>query len=84
MKQIKIDAYNYEDLNDDNKINVKIWLDQLPFDYEDEDENGNIIKKLDYPSDWDEIDIQEHCESNRYLFSKFGKCIHQLEIKEVK
>ena len=84
MKQIKIDAYNYQDLNDDSKVNVKIWLDELPFDYEDEDKNGNIVKKLDYPSDWSDEDINEHCQSNEYLFSKFGECIHQLEIKEVK
>jgi hypothetical protein len=32
MKEIKINAYSYEDLNDDSKVNVKIWLDQLPFD----------------------------------------------------
>ena len=54
MKTIKINAYDYQDLNDDSKINVKIWLDELPFDYEDEDEKGNVIKKLDYPSDWEE------------------------------
>ena len=73
MKTIKVNAYS--------KDNVKIWLDELPFDYEDEDKQGNIIKKLDYPSDWDEIDIQEHCEANEYLFDKYGKCIHHLEIK---
>nr|BAR28433.1 hypothetical protein [uncultured Mediterranean phage uvMED]BAR28541.1 hypothetical protein [uncultured Mediterranean phage uvMED] len=84
MKTIKVNAYNYQELNEDNKNNVKMWLDELPFDYEDEDKQGNIIKKLDYPSDWDELDIEEHCQSNKYLFDKYGKCIHHLEIKGIK
>ena len=32
MKTIKINAYDYKDLDNDSKINVKIWLDELPFD----------------------------------------------------
>jgi hypothetical protein len=80
VKHIKINAYKYQDLSEDNKINVKLWLDEIPFDYEDEDEKGNIIKKLDYPSDWDNSDIQEHCETNGYLFSKNGKCVHHLAV----
>ena len=32
MKTIKVNAYNYQELNEDSKINVKIWLDELPFD----------------------------------------------------
>ena len=59
---------------------LKIWLDELPFDYEDEDEKGNVIKKLDYPIDWEETDIKEHCQANEYLFDKYGKCVHQLQI----
>ena len=76
MKTIKVNAYSYQELNEDSKNNVKIWLDKLPFDYEEEDKQGNIIKKLDYPSDWNEIDIQEHCKANEYLFDKYGKCVH--------
>ena len=56
MKTIKINAYDYQDLDNDSKRNVKIWLDELPFDYEDEDEKGNIIKKLDYPDKLKELD----------------------------
>jgi len=82
MKTIKINAYDYQDLSDDSKISVKIWLDELPFDYEDEDEKGNVIKKLDYPSDWEETDIEEHCQANEYLFDKYGECVHQLQIKK--
>jgi|TARA_R110002126_G_scaffold239446_1_gene382758 hypothetical protein len=79
MKTIKVNAYNYQELNEDSKINVKIWLDELPFDYEDKDKQDNIIKKLDYPSDWNELDIKEHCQANEYLFDKYGKCINHLE-----
>ena len=83
MKQMKIDAYNYQDLDDKGKVNVKIWLDLIPDEVEIEDENGNIIKRtLSYPSDWEEEKIEDHCEANEYLFSKFGECIHHLEIRE--
>ena len=79
MKTIKINAYNYQELNQDGKKTVKNWLDELPYPYEEEDNKGNIIKKLDYPSSWNEIDIQEHCNDNLYLFDKYGNCVHHLE-----
>ena len=82
MKQITINAYQYNDLEDQYKTNVKLWLDEIPFDYEDEDKQGNIILKQDYPSEWDDIDIQDHCESNEYLFNKYGKPIHKLINKQ--
>mgnify|MGYP003322552511 CR=1 FL=1 len=81
MKQIKINAYEYKELSEDSKYEVKLWLDQIPFDYEDEDKQGNIVKKLDYPSDWSDEDIQEHCFMNGYLFNKYGKCVHHLQNK---
>ena len=82
MKQIKIEAYDYQELNEDSKYEVKLWLDEIPFDYEDEDKEGNIITKLDYPSDWSDEDINEHCKMNGYLFNKYGKCVHHLQIKK--
>ena len=84
MKQIKINAYEYKELEDKSKRNVKNWLDEFPFDYEDKDKKGNIIKKWDYPSNWKDLEIQEHCKANEYLFNKFGKTIHHLQIKETK
>ena len=84
MKQIKINAYEYKELEEKSKRNVKNWLDEFPFDYEDEDKKGNIIKKWDYPSGWKDLDIQEHCEANEYLFNKFGKTVHHLQIKKKK
>lgn len=80
MKQIKINAYEYKELNEDSKYEVKLWLDEIPFDYEHKDEQGNIVTKLDYPSDWSDEDIQEHCLMNGYLFNKYGKCVHHLEV----
>ena len=79
MKTIKVNAYNYQELNQNGRNRVKNWLDEMPYDYEEEDNKGNIIKKLDYPSSWEEIDIQEHCNDNEYLFDKDGNCVHHLE-----
>ena len=61
---------------------LKVWLDELPFDYEDEDENGNIITKLDYPSDWEETDIKEHCQIMDIYLTKVWQMCYQLEIKK--
>ena len=82
MKVIKVNAYEYKELNQDAKHEVVHWLDEIPLDYETEDEHGNTIKEIEYFSDMKEQDIQEHCEINEYLFSKFGKCVHHLEVKE--
>jgi hypothetical protein len=82
MRQIKVNAYEYSELNQDAKHEVVYWLDEHPLDYETEDEQGNTIREIEYFSDMDEEDIQEHCEINEYLFDKFGKCVHHLEVKE--
>jgi hypothetical protein len=82
MKVIKVNAYEYSELNQDAKHEVVHWLDEMPLDYETEDEQGNTIREIEYFSDMDEEDIQEHCEINEYLFDKFGKCVHHLEVKE--
>jgi len=82
VKQIKVNAYEYSELNQEAKHEVVHWLDETPLDYETEDEHGNTIKEIEYFSDMEEQDIQEHCEINEYLFSSLGKPIHNLEIKE--
>ena len=46
---------------------------------ETEDEEGNIVKELEYFSDMTDTDIDEHCQTNDYLFTKHGKPIHHLE-----
>jgi len=86
MKKIKINAYEFKELKDNSKYRALNWLDEYPYDYEtgDIDENGKPIVKNDYVSEWDERDIQEHCEINQYLFDMYGNPIHHLEIKKIK
>ena len=86
MKQIIINAYEYKELNECAKFKAKLWLDEVPFEYEtgDLDEQGKPIKKYDYVSNWDDDAIIEHCEINQYLFDTYGNPIHHLEIKKIK
>ena len=76
---ITIKAYEYAELNDkakDNFIN-KMW--DTPFEYEDEDKQGNTIIKYDYFGEWDLKDQIEHCEMNDYIFNKYGELVGHLE-----
>ena len=82
MKQIKVNAYEYSELNTDAKTKVIYWLDEMPLDYETEDKQGNTITEYEYFSNMEDIDIIEHCEINKYLFNKYGECVHHLEIQE--
>ena len=82
MKQIKVNAYEYSELNTDAKKKVIQWLDEWPIENVNQDDEGNIEEKIEYFSDMKDIDIIEHCEINEYLFDKFGKCVHHLEVKE--
>ena len=50
-----------------------------PFDYEDEDEEGNAIIKYSYFADMDLEEQIEFCEMNEYLFNKYGELIGHLE-----
>ena len=79
MKEIIVQAYQYSELDDDAKHNVKCWLDENPLDYENEE--GELIIK--YFIDMDEKDIIEHCNANNYSFSIWGEPIYHLEKKEV-
>ena len=86
MKTIQVNAYEYNELNDEAKFKVKLWLDEVPFEYEtgDLDENGKPILKTEYVSEWDEDMILDHCEANEYLFDKLGNCVHHLDINRNK
>jgi len=86
MKTIKINAYEYNELNDKAKFQAKLWLDEIPLDYDtgEIDENGKPIIKNEYLGDWSDKEINEHCELNNYLFDKWGNCVHHLEIKKIK
>ena len=82
MKQIKVNAYEYSELNNDAKKKVIQWLDEWPIENVNQDDEGNIEEKIEYFSDMEDINIIEHCEINEYLFDKFGKCVHHLDVKE--
>jgi len=84
MKQIEINAYEFKELNQDAKYIVKLWLDEMPLEYDtgELDKQGKPIFKNEYFSDWLEEDIQEHCLMNGYLFSKYGQCVHHLQTKQ--
>jgi hypothetical protein len=78
MKLIKINAYKFNELNNEAKSRVIYWLDEMPLYYETEDKNGNIIEKRQYFTDMHNVDICDHCEINGYLFSNNGEYINHL------
>ena len=86
MKIIRVNAYEYSELDKEAKFKVKLWLDENPFDYEtgEIDENGKPIIKYDYVTEWSDNDVQELCEVNGYLFDKCGNYIHHLDINRNK
>ena len=81
MKQIVLNGWEYKELNECAKFKVKLWLDEVPFEYEtdDLDEQGKPILKTEYASDWDEDIIIDHCQANGYLFDESGDCVHHLD-----
>lgn len=75
--EVKIKAYVFKELMEEATRNALFWLDELPLDYEDND--GNI--KQQYFREIYDVDIDyiiEHCESNGYLFDRYGNPIHHL------
>lgn len=81
-KVIKIQAYEYSELDEKAKNNFIHEMWDMPFEYEDEDKEGNTIIKYDYFGEWDLEDQIEHCEINNYLFSKHGNLIGHLEVQK--
>jgi len=81
-KIIKIKAYEFQELNNKAKQKFIYEMYDTPFDYEDEDENGNTIIKYDYFADMDLEDQIEFCEMNNYLFDVYGNSIRHLEVME--
>lgn len=78
-KLISIRAYEYQELNEDAKNTFIHSMYDSPFDYEDEDEEGNTIIKYSYFADMDLEEQIEFCEMNEYLFNKYGELIGHLE-----
>ncbi len=74
MNIYKIKGFYYSELSENAKMKVKNWLDEIPFDYEDE----NGITHYEYASDWNDDAIYEHCRMNGYIFNIDGNCIHHL------
>lgn len=83
VKTIKteIKLYEYKELDEKAKetaFNSHLnFLYENPAEYEDEDENGNIITKYDNMDEWtgEELKkyVEESIEINKYLFFKDGK-----------
>ena len=40
MKIIQVKAFEYNELDEQSKISARHWLDEDPFEYETEDEEG--------------------------------------------
>ena len=78
---IKIKAYEYAELDQKAKDNFIHYMWDMPFDYEDEDKEGNTIVKYDYFGDWDLGDQIEYCEDNNYIFNKHGELVGHLEVQ---
>tara|TARA_B100001250_G_C19334057_1_gene585998 strand:- start:313 stop:558 length:246 start_codon:yes stop_codon:yes gene_type:complete len=76
---ISIRAYKYAELDDKAKENFIHEMWDTPFDYEDEDKEGNTIIKYDYFADMNLEEQIDFCETNDYLFNKYGELIGHLE-----
>ena len=77
-KLISVRAYEYQELEDYAKDTFINYMYDSPFDYEDEDEEGNTIIKYDYFAEWDLQEQIDFCEMNKYLFDKYGNLIGHL------
>lgn len=73
-KMYSITGFGYLELGDKAKDRVKNWLDDNPLEYDDD----NGIVKFEYPSDWDDTDINEFCDNNDYIFDVNGRPIHNI------
>ena len=79
---VLIEGFQYKELPTKAQRKVLEWLDDHPFDYETEDDEGNTMTRYEYPSDWTTDEVQEHCEMNEYLFDRLGEPIHHLVLTE--
>ncbi len=69
MQVLKIRAYEYSELNQEGKTAVKHWLDEVPIEVE----NDAGESEFRYFTDMEDEDLQDHCESNGYLFTTLGR-----------
>lgn len=81
---VLIEGFEFKELSPAAKSRVLRWLDESPMEYEVENEEGKYVMQYEYFSDLDEVDVQEHCLINEYLFNKDGRPIHQYVLTEHK
>jgi hypothetical protein len=62
-------------LLESSKASVRVWLDEVPIEVEND--KGEF--EFRYFSDMTDIEIDEHCQANGYLFTESGRPIHHLE-----
>jgi hypothetical protein len=74
---VSINAYQYQDLDDNAKKEVIYWLDNDPQEYEKEDGTFGYSYYCDLSKEEEHI-IIEFCDMNNYKFDKYGNPIHQL------
>tara|TARA_B100001057_G_C22849685_1_gene950467 strand:+ start:1448 stop:1699 length:252 start_codon:yes stop_codon:yes gene_type:complete len=78
-KLITVRAYEYQELDDKAKARFIHYMYDSPFDFEDEDENGNTVIKYSYFADMDLEEQIDLCEVNNYFFNRYGELIGHLE-----
>ena len=78
-KLITVRAYEYQELDDEAKARFINYMYDSPFDFEDEDENGNTVIKYSYFADMDLEEQIDLCEVNNYFFNRYGELIGHLE-----
>ena len=74
-KLISIRAYEYQELDDEAKDRFINYMYDSPFDFEDEDENGNTVIKYSYFADMDLEEQIDFCEVNNYFFNRYVELI---------
>jgi quinol monooxygenase YgiN len=74
---VSINAYQYQDLDNDAKKEVIYWLDSSPQEYEKEDGTFGYSYYSDLSKE-DEHIIIEFCDMNNYRFDKHGNRIDRL------
>lgn len=74
MKLLKVEAYEYQELEPNARSEVVYWLDQDPWEFQN-DQGETLYRNC---SDMTDEDIQEHCEMNGYLFDAEGRPVHHL------
>ena len=74
MRQIIIDAYQYQELDKTAKSFVVCWLEAYPIE-----EDGGKVMEYYSKEKTNEKMIAEHCNSNGYLFDRYGYPVHHIE-----